>query len=36
MRGLLLTVERQIEGMEGRRSWWEMPVEESQAGMEAR
>ena len=34
--GLLLTVERQIEGMWGRRSWWEMPVEESQATMEAK
>ena len=33
--GLLLTAERQVEGMWGRRSWWEMPVEESQA-MEAR
>ena len=33
---LLLTVERQIEGMWGRRLWWEMPVEESQAAMEAR
>ena len=28
--GLLLTAERRIEGMWGRRSWWEMPVEESQ------
>ena len=36
VRGLLLTVERQIEGMWGRRSLWEMPVEESQAAMEAR
>ena len=34
--GLLLTVERQIEGLSGRRSWWEMPVEESQTDMEAR
>ena len=34
--GLLLTTERWIEGMWGRRSWWEMPVEESQAAMEAR
>ena len=34
-RGLLLTVERRIERMWGRRSWWEMPVEESQAAMEA-
>ena len=34
--GLLLTVERWIEGMWGRRLWWEMPVEESQAAMEAR
>jgi len=32
-RGLLLTVERRIEGMWGRRLWWEM--EESQAAMEA-
>ena len=35
-RGLLLTVERQIEGRGGRRLWWEMPVEGSQAAMEAR
>ena len=35
-RGLLLTAERQIEGMWGRRLWWEMPVEESQVAMEAR
>ena len=28
-RGLLLTAERLIEGMWGRRSWWEMPVKES-------
>ena len=28
--------ERQIEGMWGRRLWWEMPVEESRAAMEAR
>ena len=34
--GLLMTSERWIEGMWGRRSWWEMPVEESQAPMEAR
>ena len=34
--GLLLTVERQIEGMWRRRLWWEMPVEEGQAAMEAR
>ena len=34
--GLMLTVKRQIERMLGRRSWWEMPVEESQAAMEAR
>ena len=34
--GLLLTVERWVEGMWGRRLWWEMPVEESQAAMEAR
>ena len=34
--GLLLTMERQIEGMRGRRLWWEMSVEESQAAMEAR
>ena len=33
---LLLTVERGIEGMWGRRFWWEMQVEESQAAMEAR
>ena len=25
----LLTVERQIKGMSGRRLWWEMSVEES-------
>ena len=35
-RGLLLTVERRIEGMWGRKLWGEMPVEESQAAMEAR
>ena len=29
--GLLLTAERWIKGMRGRRLWWEMPVEESQA-----
>ena len=34
--GLLLTAERWIEGIWGRRLWWEMPVEESQAAMEAR
>ena len=34
--GLLLTAERWIEGVWGRRQWWEMPVEESQAAMEAR
>ena len=28
-RGLLLTAERWIEQMWGRRLWWEMPVEES-------
>ena len=33
---LLLTGERWIEGMWGRRLWWEMPVEESQAAMKAR
>jgi len=31
-----LTAERQIEGMWRRRLWWEMPVEESWAAMEAR
>ena len=35
-RGLLLTAERRIEGMWGRRLWWEMPVEESRAAMEAK
>ena len=35
-RGLLLTEERQIEGMWRRRLWWEMSVEESPAAMEAR
>ena len=30
------TVERWIKGMLGRRLWWEMPVKESQAAMEAR
>ena len=35
-RGLLLTVEKWIEGRWGRRLQWEMPVEESQAAMEAR
>ena len=34
-RGLLLTVERQTEGMRGRRLRWEMPVKESRAAMEA-
>ena len=34
--GLLLIAERQIKGIGGRRSWWEMPVEESRAAMEAR
>ena len=34
--GLLLTAERQIRGMWGRRLWWEMPVEESRAGMKAK
>ena len=34
--GLLLTAERRIEGMWRRRLWWEMPMEESQAAMEAR
>ena len=34
--GLLLTVERQTEGMGGRRLWWEMPMEESRAAMEER
>ena len=33
---LLWTVERWIEEMWGRRLWWETPVEESQAAMEAR
>jgi len=33
---LLLTTERQIEEMGGRRLWWEMLVEESRAAMEAR
>ena len=36
VRGLLLTVDRQIEGMCGRRLWWEMPVEENLAAVEAR
>ena len=35
-RELLWTAEKQIEGLWGRRLWWEMPVEESQAAMEAR
>ena len=35
-RGLLLTVERDIERRRGRRLWWEIPVEESRAAMEAR
>ena len=34
--GLLLTAERRIEGMSGRRSWWKMLMEENQAAMEAR
>ena len=34
--GLLLITDGWIEGIWGRRSWWEMPVEESQAAMEAR
>ena len=34
--GLLLTVERWTEEVWGRRLWWKMPVEESQAAMEAR
>ena len=34
--GPVLTVERQIEGVWGRRLWWEMPVEKSQAALEAR
>ena len=34
--GLLLTVEKWIEGMWGRRLWWEMPVEERRATMEAK
>ena len=34
--GLLLTAERQIEGIWGRILWWEMSVKESQAAMEAR
>ena len=33
--GLLLTVERLTDGTWGRM-WWEMPVEENQAAMEAR
>ena len=35
VQGLLLTVKRQIEGIQERRLWWQMPVEESQAAMEA-
>ena len=34
--GLLLIEERRMEGMWGRRLWWEMSVEESQGAMEAR
>jgi len=34
--GLLLIEERLIKGMRGRRLWWEMPVEESQAAVEVR
>ena len=33
---LLLTVERLIKRRWGRKIWWEMPVEESPAAMEAR
>ena len=36
MQVLLLTMEGQIEGIEGSRSWWDMPVEESKTSMEAR
>ena len=35
-RGLLLTAERWIEGIWERRLWWQMPVEERRAAMEAR
>ena len=35
-RELLLTTERQIKEMGGRRLWWEMLVEESQPAMDAR
>ena len=35
-RRLLLTAERWIEGMWGRRLWWKISVVESQAAMEAR
>ena len=35
-KGLLMTAERWIEGMWGRRLWWEMPVEESPAATGAR
>ena len=35
-RGLLLTAEGQTEGTCGRRLWWEIPVKEIQAAMEAR
>ena len=31
-----MTVERRIKGIQGRRLWWETPVEESWATMEAR
>ena len=34
--GLLLTAGRRIRRRWGRRWWWEMPVEESQAATEAR
>ena len=34
--GPLLTAERWIEGMWGKRLWWEMPVEESLAATKAR
>ena len=35
-RELLLTTERQIKEMGGRRLWWEMLVEESWAAREAK
>ena len=34
--GLLLTAERWAKRTWGRRLWWEIPLEESQAAMEAR